>query len=60
VSSSLNTAGVSQHAVDTFRSQDLTAVKGRSALAHGTAPGRELRSAPGRLGITKGRNVATE
>jgi hypothetical protein len=59
VISVLNTAGVSQYDIEEFGFQNLIAIRSRTACVFGTAIGQELRFAPGRLGTTKGNNVAT-
>ena len=55
--SSQSTLGLTQYNIGTFRFENLVLVKATSAYAYGTALGRRLDFAPGRLGVTKGNTV---
>jgi hypothetical protein len=58
--SSYVTEGETKQAFDSFRFKSEGTVRATSAYVTGTADGHSFTNAPGRLGDTKGKNVATE
>jgi hypothetical protein len=52
--------GVTQYRLSTFRFDNLSAIKAESADVTGTALGHQMTDAPGLVGTTRGKNVATE